>query len=304
MADWLTSVARTLRPAPSRGPTPAAVEPTPVRELAASYRFLEGEDTASYFKRLIREIENEGADCAAAYQLINREVRNLPNPEDREHAGYHVIRYLTSYAITPKGPGVLVDFAANPIYGTSLQTLKGWNIQSIPQLSFDCEFNPLPFADESVDGVMICERLELFAVDPLFCFIEINRILKPDGFVVLTTPNAVSWYSIYRALNQEHPSRWPVYALDAAKRHKHIHVREYLVAEVEQLLGAAGFGRITTFTRDYAIQPPYRPIQGVSTEHRGETIFSRAHKVGPPRKRALQPLYLEDVDFADRDRRT
>lgn len=300
--NWLMSAARFLRPAASRAAAPAAAEPPVERDLAASHRYVDGEDTASYRKRLIREIEDEGADCAAAHQLINSEIINLSDPEHREHAPHHLIRYLTTYAITPKGPGILVDIGASEIYGTPLRTLKEWDIRSIPVLSFDYEVDRLPLADESVDGVLICEVLEHFAVDPLFCFIEINRILKPNGFVVVTTPNAASWYSIYRALNQEHPSRWPVYSLDEIKRRNHIHVREYLVSEVERLLGSAGFGGITTLTRDYAIQPPYRPIRGVNPDHRGETIFSRGYKAGPPKKRAVQPLYLEDIDFKPGDR--
>lgn len=273
-----------------------------MRELTASDRYVDGEDTASYRARLIREIEKEDADCAAAYRIINREIDNLADPEHREHAPYHAVRYLTTYAITPRGPGILVDIGSSEIYGAPLRTLKEWDIRSIPVLSFDYEVDRLPFADESVDGVLICEVLEHFAVDPMFCLIEINRILKPNGFVVVTTPNAASWYSIYRALNHEHPSRWPVYSLDESKRRNHIHVREYLVSEVERLLDGAGFGGITTLTRDYAIQPPYRPIRGVDPNHRGETIFSRGYKAGLPKKRAVPPLYLEDIDFKPRGR--
>ena len=294
------SAARFLRP--SAAPARAETESAAGRELTASHRYVDNEDAASYRKRLIREIEDEGADCATAYQLINRTISNLADPAQREHTPHHVIRYLTTYAVTPKGPGILVDIGGSEIYGAPLETLKGWDIRSVPVLSIDYEADRLPFADESADGVLICEVIEHFTVDPLFCLIEINRILKPNGFVVVTTPNAASWFSIYRVLNQEHPSCWPFYSLDEPKRHHHIHAREYLVSEVEQLLDAAGFGGVTTFTRDYAIRPPYRPIPGVSTPHRGETIFSRGYKVGPPKKRALQPLYLEDIDFEPGER--
>jgi hypothetical protein len=114
---------------------------------------------------------------------------------------------------------------------------------------------------------------------------------------VLTTPNAASWFSIHKALNNEHPSRWAVYSLNAANRKNHIHAREYLVSEVALLLDGAGFGDIETFTRDYAINPPHRPIEGFSTENREETIFARAYKMGPPKKRSVKPVYLDDVDF-------
>lgn len=298
--NWLTAAVRLLRP--SAASARAAAQPPAGFEVAASNRYVDNEDAASYRKRLIRDIEEEGADCAAARQLIDRRIANLADPAQREHTPLHLVRYLTTYAVTPKGPGILVDIGASEIYGDPLGALKGWDIRSVPVLAFDYETDRLPFADESVDGVLICEVIEHFTVDPLFCFIEINRILKPNGFVVVTTPNAASWFAIYRVLNQEHPSCWPVYSLDESKRRHHIHAREYVVSEVEQLLDAAGFGAITTFTRDYAMRPPYRPIPGVSTPHRGETIFSRAYKVGPPKKRALPPLYLEDIDFETGER--
>jgi SAM-dependent methyltransferase len=262
-------------------------------------RFVESEDTTSYRSRLIREITAEGVDCVAAYRLIADEISKLGDPNERLHASHHEVRYLTTYAMTPPGPGTLVDIAASQIYGTPLKALKKWTIQSIPALAFDYETDRLPFANESVDGVLICEVLEHFALDPLHCFIEINRILKLGGFVVLTTPNVASWFSIYRALNYEHPSRWPVYTLNAENRKNHIHAREYLPSEVELLLEGAGFGNMATITRDYAIDPPHRPIEGFSTADRGETIFSRAYKVGSPKRRSLKPLYLSDVDFTN-----
>jgi len=182
--NWLTSAARFLRP--SAAPARAAAEPPAGCALTPSNRYVDGEDAASYRERLIRDIEGEGADCATAHQLIDRRISNLADPAQREHAPHHIVRYLTTYAVTPKGPGVLVDIGASEIYGAPLETLKGWDIRAVPVLSFDYEVDRLPFADESADGVLICEVIEHFAMDPLFCFIEINRILKPNGFVVFS----------------------------------------------------------------------------------------------------------------------
>ncbi len=260
-------------------------------------RFVEGEDTAAYRARLVRQLTAEGTDCAVAYKIITDEISKIPEADERMHASGHEIRYLTTYSITPPGPGVVVDIAGSQIYGAPLKALKNWTIEAIPVLAFDYEIDRLPFANQSVDGVMICEVLEHFTLDPLHCLIEANRILKPGGFIVLTTPNAASWFSIHKALNNEHPSRWAVYSVNEANRKNHIHAREYLVSEVALLLDGAGFGGIETFTRDYAINPPHRPIEGFSTENREETIFARAYKMGPPKKRSVKPVYLDDVDF-------
>jgi SAM-dependent methyltransferase len=263
-------------------------------------RFVEGEDTAAYRARLLREIAAESADCAAAYKIISDQISGISDPYERSHASEHEIRYLTTYSLTPPGPGAIVDVAGSKIYSAPLVALKNWTIRSIPVLAFDYETDRLPFDDESVDGVLICEVLEHFTLDPLHCLIEANRIVKIGGFIILTTPNAASWFSVYRALNYEHPSRWAVYTLNVANRKNHIHAREYIPAEVDLLLAGAGFDNIEIFTRDYAVNAPHQPIEGFGTEKRGEGIFARAYKVGPPRKRSLKPVYLDDLNFVPR----
>jgi SAM-dependent methyltransferase len=265
--------------------------------MAVRNQYQDGDDAAAHRNRLLAQIMAEGSDCAAAYELILDEIAKLRDPEERAHALHHEVRYLTTYVMTPPGPGNIVDIAASDIYIRPLSALKMWAIQSIPALAINYETDRLPFPDGSADGVLFCEVLEHFVLDPLHCMIEINRILKPGGFVILTTPNAASWFSIYRALYQLHPSRWPVYVWNAPNSRNHIHAREYLTSEVELLLHAAGFGNITTLTRDYGIAPSYRPLAGFGQADRGETIFARAYKEGLPRKRSIKPIYLQDVDF-------
>lgn len=274
----------------------ATMSPSTVSENRSP--FIEGEDTNAYRLRLIREIIAEFPDCEEAYCLICQEIDSMPDPAERSHAALHVIRYLMTYALSPAGPGVLVDIGASSIYAAPLEKLKKWAIEPLPTLVIDYEVDRLPFADASADGVLMCEVLEHFVLDPLHCIIEINRILKPGGFLVLTTPNVASWYSIYRALQHKHPSRWPVYAWDAPNSKNHIHAREYLVHELQLLLDAGGFHKMFSTTKDYGITPPYSPIGGFSDTDRGETIFCRTYKLGPPRKRSVQPIYLHDVDFA------
>jgi SAM-dependent methyltransferase len=261
---------------------------------AGHSRYMTREEPARYRARLIADIiaENPGAD--QAYRQIQDAIAELP---EKAHAILHEVRYLTTYTMTPSGPGVIVDVGASPVYGLPLTMIKGWTIEPIPSLAFDYEKDTYPYADASVDGVLLCEVIEHFVLDPLHCIIEINRILKPDGFLILTTPNAASWFTIYQALDQRHPSRWPVYTTNSATRANHIHAREYLTSEVRMLLEAGGFGDIGLITRDYGVSPPYRPISGFGIHDRGETIFCRARKKGLPKKRAFAPLYLQDVDF-------
>jgi SAM-dependent methyltransferase len=256
------------------------------------------ETAEEYRRELMRRIckRYPGADAAAS--AISEAIEGIEDPQEREHASLHEVRYLLTSALVPQGPGTLVDVAASEIYSRPLRILKSWMIQPIPALSFDYETEPLPFGDASADGVLFCEVLEHFVRDPLYCLIEINRILKPGGFIVLTTPNAASWYAVHRALRHEHPSRWPYYSLDPIKGRHDIHAREYLVKEVKILLEAAGFAGIQITTCDYGIAPPFMPIRGYSNADRGETIFSIAYKASRPRKRAVVPPYVTDEPFA------
>lgn len=257
------------------------------------------ETAEEYRQRLLRRIciRYPGAD--AAVRGINEAIESIGDPQERQHAALHEVRYLLTYALVPQGPGTLVDVAASEIYSRPLQTLKSWVIRPIAARSFDYESEPLPFGDTSADGVLFCEVLEHFVRDPLYCLIEINRILKLGGFIVLTTPNAASWYAVHRALRHEHPSRWPYYSLDPVKGGHNIHAREYLVKEVKILLEAAGFDGIQTTTYDYGIAPPFAPIGGYSSADRGETIFSIAYKASRPRKRAVLPPYVTDEPFPE-----
>lgn len=256
-----------------------------------------GDTAEAHMERLLARIQAEQPGTGPGVQMIRDTIAAMPDPAERDHTWHHLARLAQTYALVPDGPGSLVDVAASPIYAAPLRELKEWRINPIEILAFDYEKDPLPFEDASQEGVMLCEVMEHFVIDPLFCLNEINRILKKGGFFVVTTPNVASWFSIYQALRGMHPNRWPVYAGEGDKAPNHIHAREYLVSEIEVLLEAAGFEVETILTRDYGIAPEYQPIPGFSPEHRGETIFCRARKVSQPRKRETRPIYLEDRPF-------
>ena len=57
---------------------------------------------------------------------------------------------------------------------------------------FDAEKDPFPYADEYFSTVLCCELIEHLLHDPMHLMSEVNRILKPGGHLVLTTPNIAS----------------------------------------------------------------------------------------------------------------
>ena len=73
------------------------------------------------------------------------------------------------------------------------------------------ETEPLPAEDESVDVVTFFEVLEHLRIDPIFTMKEINRILRPGGLLMLTTPNIGSFEGLLRILNSDTPNIFSQY---------------------------------------------------------------------------------------------
>ncbi len=107
---------------------------------------------------------------------------------------------------------------------------------------FDAERDTFPYADESFDTVVCGELIEHLFQDPMHLMSEINRIVKPGGHIVLTTPNIVSLRGISAILQGYHPGFFHAYIKpnpkgDVDARHN----REYTPGEIFRLLLDSGF---------------------------------------------------------------
>ena len=56
----------------------------------------------------------------------------------------------------------------------------------------DLERAPYPLADASADAVVLTEVIEHLWVDPLTALSEVNRVLRPGGVCLMSTPNLLS----------------------------------------------------------------------------------------------------------------
>jgi SAM-dependent methyltransferase len=255
--------------------------------------YLPGVSARQYRRQLVQDLIARHRDAAGAYREISRDIRALADPALRAHVRLHEVRHLMTFLMVPEGPGLLLtveDVSANAI-----ARLKGWEILDLHERGMNFEREPLPFADEGVDGMLVCEVIEHYNQDPLFSLIEINRVLRPGGFVVVSTPNAASWFQIRRALQYLQPNRYAVYSTNGGQNH--IHAREYVPQELRALLTVAGFEVEAMTTMDYGAYPPLAPVPGAGKEDRGETIFCRARKCGPPTHRYLAPIYTATQPF-------
>lgn len=109
----------------------------------------------------------------------------------------------------------------------------------------DIESEPLPASDASFDVVLINEVFEHLRINPIFTLSEINRVLKPGGVLLLSTPNLRSADGLINLLFHDagHSCQRGVYEqYSKLNSLGHMgHVREYTVSEVVDFLDHLGF---------------------------------------------------------------
>lgn len=115
--------------------------------------------------------------------------------------------------------------------------------------SQDLLSQPLPFPAESVDVLTCFHSLEHWHHSPRRLFAEIQRILRPEGYIVLATPNAVNLRKrIYAVVGlNPAPDLMTWYKGDVYRGH----VREPSVADLHRLLDMNGFRALSTYGRNF-----------------------------------------------------
>ncbi len=164
---------------------------------------------------------------------------------------------------------------------------------------FDAEVDSFPYPSNHFRTVICGELLEHSLSDPMHMIHETHRVLKPDGLLVLTTPNAVSLRAVASVLRGLHPAFHGSYprplSAQAAERR---HAREYTPPEVSRLLTDAGFLVVHIETGPYRKEEldlgwAERVLKsGNFAAHlRGECIFAVGRKASIPRQRYPDWLY-------------
>ena len=130
---------------------------------------------------------------------------------------------------------------------------------------------------------------------------EINRILKPGGHLVLTTPNIGSLRSVSAILLGYHPAFFPAYLRprtgdeEGGARHN----REYVPMEIQHLLTDSGFEMVRLETGEFLDEPHpefawvTHLLERYSLSHnfRGDGIYAVARKSGAVKNRWPEWLY-------------
>lgn len=176
---------------------------------------------------------------------------------------------------------------------------------------FDIERERFPHADNSFDLVLCLEVLEHLAIDPMAMMAEVNRVLKPGGLFILSTPNAVRCSNVVNILLGEHPLGWTQYNGIDTNRHN----REYTPSEVIQLFQAAGIPTVETVTfgakRRGRIRDLLRGLvatglfflPGCPRRWRRDVILAVGRRTSPVRDRKPSWLYFEPAEHVRTQKR-
>lgn len=221
--------------------------------------------------------------------LLRERIEGRYQGRDLDNYLNHVQRYAVSLSWLPEVAESVVDLGSGSgLFAELVREFRPYRLES-SNFEFNLEKEPAPYAKEGFDGVLLMEVLEHFAVDPMFALAEVNRILKPDGFLFLSTPNLASWRALYAAIEYRSPYLFGVFTANASTDR---HNREYTVEEVRRLVIAAGF-RVEQIKAlsVYPESATLQPIPGVPTENRGDTTFCLCRKEGPVSDRYPEWLY-------------
>jgi SAM-dependent methyltransferase len=249
------------------------------------------------------------------------------SPEGRDYANTHKSRFVHTLEITPPGDrsqsvlemGAYMQITAPLKFQLGYGTVRGCYYGPLGRVDnktitseageffecdidlFDAEKDIYPYADASFDTVLCCELIEHLFADPMHMMSEINRILKPGGHLVLTTPNIGSLRSVSAILLGYHPSFFPAYIRPRKddEETEARHNREYVPMEIQHLLTDSGFDMVRLETGEFLDEP--HPEFGwvthllkrynLSHDLRGDGIYAVARQAGPVKNRWPAWLY-------------
>jgi 2-polyprenyl-3-methyl-5-hydroxy-6-metoxy-1,4-benzoquinol methylase len=124
-----------------------------------------------------------------------------------------------------------------------------------PKISvLNVETQKFPYPKNFFDLVIFSEILEHLSANPQPVFDQIYNVLKPGGFLIITTPNAVRLHNLVKIIFGKN-IYFPIYQLKQSLYHRHH--REYVQNEVKVFLLNSSF-KIKTL-KNITAYPPFRP---------------------------------------------
>lgn len=181
------------------------------------------------------------------------------------------LEYLFNKIVSLKLPqkSKVLDVGCYPLYLTEKLEQTGFDVYGISSshekikhakiFILNAESQKLPFPEHSFDLIIFSEVLEHFLYSPVFFFRQARRLLKPGGYFLITTPNAIRFQNLIKLMlgkNIYFPLSHlfsPIQNLSLYFRHN----REYTKNEIISLLKKSGFTQF--YSEHFISYPPNRP---------------------------------------------
>jgi SAM-dependent methyltransferase len=159
-------------------------------------------------RRLIGERVGEILSFSLEYQLYfdgnrNRLAFDLDYAERFFKRGDKVLEigafpfFLTLPLITSYDVTTLDKIEDGQFTPNAISPISKYNVGS---LDCDLDYDPIPAATDSFDGIIMNEVFEHLRVNLIFTMREVFRVLRPGGILLLSTPNLRSLWGIFNYL--------------------------------------------------------------------------------------------------------
>lgn len=233
-------------------------------------------------------------------------------------------RFLYTLSLIPTGPLKILEIGSNPYFLTYLLkkfrpeaelTLLNYfggdaerRRQSLQVRAtdgaierYDLEYHnlnieesDLPFEAGSFDLVLYCEVIEHMLNDPVATLRRVKHVLRPDGWLVLTTPNVARLENVARLI-----AGGNIYDPYSGYGPYGRHNREYNRHELHHLLRYCGFSEELFFTADvhpnraidFIALEPLEPLLRGRASDLGQYLFTRQRNTGTPPQQLPSWLY-------------
>jgi SAM-dependent methyltransferase len=203
-------------------------------------------------------------------------VQDAPKAEMRAYGTFDFRRFVYTWGLARDLKGKCLELGGNPYFATMLlnkftdldislanyfghsnngehtQTVDYFELNSGEKKSenftfqhFNIENDLFPYADGEFDVVIFAEIIEHLLNDPCKVLREIKRVLKPNGTLILTTPNVARLENVTRLISGTN-----IYDPYSGYGPYGRHNREYNRHELDQLLRFEGYEPTACFTAD------------------------------------------------------
>jgi SAM-dependent methyltransferase len=252
-------------------------------------------------------------------------VADAPPQEMANYCQQDFRRFVYTYGLARDLSGKCLELGANPYFTTILlkeftqlelslanyfgshmdkivvQEVFYRDYHSVEKVSvklesrhFNIEEEKFPFEDAEFDVVLFCEIIEHLLMNPAAVLKEIKRVLKPNGALILTTPNVSRLENVTKMISGAN-----IYDPYSGYGPYGRHNREYNQHELYLLLKYLGFTLDAMFTADvhqnnangYSSVSKLEPFLRHRELGLGQYIFMRALNTGKAGEKKPAFLY-------------